>query len=147
MTSSSGEGSIRGIMASPHPTEGKCLHEDCGRPLTDIWAEFLELAAEKAAVSLGRADFTCPYCNRPLRFDPGTNRIVQPQGAAPLRYHYGAAVKRAAYEKTSIFGLMRDKGMLYLGKPAFLGYVFRDRQAPLTEAEGEAIHTDEETSS
>jgi hypothetical protein len=146
MTSSSREGIVRGFMASPHPTEGKCLHPGCGGPLTDIWAEFLENAPEKAAVSLGQADFTCPYCNRPLRFDPGTNRVVPPQGGEPLRYHYGAAVKRAAYENTSIFGLMRDKGMLHAGQPAFHDYLFKDRQAPLTEAEGEMIHTEPETS-
>jgi hypothetical protein len=107
-------------MPSPHPTEGRCLYRSCGGPLTDIWAELLESAAEQAAVSLGKADFTCPYCNRPLHFDPGTNRVVQPQGGEPLRYHYGAAMTRAAYENTSIFGLMRDKGMLNAGKPAFL---------------------------
>jgi hypothetical protein len=61
-------------MPSPHPTEGKCLHQGCGGPLTDIWAEFLENATEKAAMSLGKVDFTCPYCNSPLHFDPGTNR-------------------------------------------------------------------------
>jgi hypothetical protein len=146
MTSSSRERPLRGIMASPHPTEGKCLYQDCGGPLTDIWAEFLENATEKAAVSLGQADFTCPYCGRALHFDPGTNRIVPPQGGTPLRYHYGAAVKRAAFENTSIFGLMRDKEILYLGKPAFLGYVFKDRQTPLDDVEGETVHTDQETS-
>ena len=145
MASSSREGFVRGIMASPHPTEGKCLHAGCGGPLTDIWAEFLESTAEKAAVSLGQADFTCPYYSRPLHFDPGTNRVVPPQGGEPLWYHYGAAVKRAAYENTSIFGLMRDKGMLHAGKPAFLDYVFKDRQTPLSDAEGETVHTEQET--
>ncbi len=61
MTASRREEIVRGIMASPHPTEGICLHSGCGGPLTDIWAEFLEHAAEKAAVSLGTADFTCPH--------------------------------------------------------------------------------------
>jgi hypothetical protein len=136
---------MRGIMASPHPTEGKCLHHDCRGPLTDIWAEFLELATEKAAVSLGQEDFTCPYCDRPLRFNPEINRIVAPQGSTPLRYHYGAAAVRAAYENTSIFGLMRDKGMVHQGKPAFLGYRFKDRLAPLSHEEGEAVHSDQET--
>jgi hypothetical protein len=139
----SGEGSIRGFMASPHPTEGKCLYLDCGGPLTDIWAEFLELPAEKAAVSLGQADFTCPYCDRALRFDPATNRIVPARGAVPLRYHHGAAMRRAAFENTSIFGLMRDKGMLHHGQPAFLGYTFKDRQPPLSAAEGEVVHKDQ----
>ncbi len=145
MTSSNPEEAIRGIMASPHPTEGKCLHQGCGGPLTDIWAEFMETAAEKAAVSLGQADFTCPYCSRPLRFDPLTNRVVLPHGGGPLRYHYGAAVKRAAYENTSIFGLMRDKGMLKAGKPAFLDYLVKDRETPLRDAEGEAVHSEKET--
>jgi hypothetical protein len=145
MASSSSEGAIRGMMASPHPTEGKCLNEECGGPITDIWAEFLEIAADKAAVSLGKADFTCPYCNFPLRFDPQTNRIVPAQGGEPLRYHHGAAIKRAAYENSSIFGLMRDKRMLNAGKPAFLNYVFKDRQAPLNEVEGETVYSQKET--
>ena len=133
-------------MASPHPTEGKCLHEDCGGPLTDIWAEFLQETAEKAALGLGKADFTCPYCSRPLRFDPGTNRVVAAQSGTPLRYHYGAAVKRAACENTSIFGLMRDKAMLKGETPAFLGYVFKDRATPLTDWEGEFLHIEPEGS-
>jgi hypothetical protein len=99
---------------------------------------------EKARVSLGQADFTCPYCHRPLRFDPTTNRVVPPQGGEPLRYHYGAAVRRAAFEKTSVFGLMRDKQMLHAGKPAFLDYLFKDRDTPLSAAEGDTIHADEE---
>src|SRR5437868_5250512 len=70
MTFSNSQGIIRGMMASPHPTEGRCFYEDCGGPITDIWAEFMETIAEKAAVSLGKADFTCPYCDRSLRFDP-----------------------------------------------------------------------------
>ena len=129
---------------SPHPTDGRCVYEDCGGPITDIWAEFLEVQADKAAVSLGKADFTCPYCNGALRFDPVTNRVVLPQGTEPLRYHYGAAVKRAAFENTSIFGLMRDKAMVKAGRPAFLDYVFKDRTTPLTEAEGEELHTGQE---
>jgi hypothetical protein len=106
----------------------------------------METPAEKAAVSLGKADFTCPYCSRPLRFDERSNRVVPSQGGEPARYHYGAAVKRAAYENTSIFGLMRDKGMVKAERPAFLGYVFKDRDSPLTEAEGETPHTDKEPS-
>jgi len=128
-------------MLSPHPTEGKCLNESCGGPITDLWAEFLENASEKAAVSLGTADFTCPYCEFPLRFNPITNRIEASKGGEPLRYHYGAAVRRAAHENTSIFGLMRDKGMLRDSIPAFQNYVFKDRQTPLTDAEGEVVHT------
>jgi hypothetical protein len=37
----------------------------------------MENAAEKAAVSLGQADFTCPSCNQSLRFDPRTNRVAE----------------------------------------------------------------------
>ena len=55
-------------------------------------------------------------------------------------------MKRAAYENTSIFGLMRDKGMVKEGRPAFLDYIFKDRETPLGEAEGEMIHTGEDTS-
>jgi hypothetical protein len=104
----------------------------------------MDTVADKAAVSLGTADFTCPYCDRPLRFDPVTNRVVEPQGGELLRYHYAAAVKRASYENSSIFGLMRDKAMLHLGQPAFLGYVFKDRDTPLSLAEGEEIHIQKE---
>ena len=131
-------------MASPQPTEGRCLHKDCGGPLTDIWCEFLEGTAEKAAIGLGQADFTCPYCSQPLRFDPKTNRVVPAQSGPVLRYHFGAAVKRAASENTSIFGLMRDKAMLNGDMPAFLGYIFKDRDIPLAEWEGEMVHSDSE---
>jgi hypothetical protein len=41
---------------------------------------------------------------------------------------------------------MRDKGMLRAGTSAFLDYVFKDRESPLTDAEGETIHIDRETS-
>ena len=40
---------------------------------------------------------------------------------------------------------MSDKGMLNAGKPAFLDYVFKDRETPLSEAEGETVHTEKET--
>ncbi len=55
-------------------------------------------------------------------------------------------MKRAGLENNSIFGLMRDKGMLKAGKPAFLDYLFKDRQTPLTDAEGEKVHTEKEIS-
>jgi len=54
-------------------------------------------------------------------------------------------MQRAAYENTSIFGLMRDKGMLKEGKPAFFDYLFKDRDVPLTFAEGEAVHREKES--
>jgi hypothetical protein len=127
-------------MASPHPTEGRCFYQDCGGAITDIWAEFLETHADNAAVSLGKADFTCPYCGRPLRFDARTNRIVAPGGGEPIRYHHEAAAQRAKYENTSIFDLMRAKGMVKAGIPAFLGYRFQDRHTPLTNAEGDTVH-------
>jgi hypothetical protein len=41
---------------------------------------------------------------------------------------------------------MRDKGMLKAGKLAFLDYLFKHRETPLTTADGETIHTDRETS-
>lgn len=111
-------------MASPHPTEGRCLYEDCGGPITDIWSEFLANPADRAAVSLGRADFTCPYCGRPLRFNAQTNRIEASGGGQSVAYQNAAAARRAAFEGASIFGLMRDKMMVLDGRPAFLGYHF-----------------------
>ena len=36
--------------------------------------------------------------------------------------------------------------MLKAGKPAFLDYLFKNRETPLTEAEGQTIHTDKEKS-
>lgn len=133
-------------MASPHPTEGRCVHQECSGPIIDIWTEFLETREDKAAVSLGKADFTCPYCSRPFRFDARTNRIIRAQSAQPFRYHYQSAILRAACENTSIFGLMREKGMVRAGVPAFLGYEFKDRREPLTHDEGEVIHKQEEIS-
>jgi hypothetical protein len=40
---------------------------------------------------------------------------------------------------------MRDKGMLKAGKPAFLDYLFKDRETPLRDAEGESVHSEKET--
>src|SRR5438552_980750 len=108
MTAPSGKDLLRGFMASPHPTEGKCFHPDCGGPITDIWCEFLEQAAEKAAVSLGQADFTCPYCHRSLRFDLDRSRGrgsphdpgEQPMNApfSPAEIDYLIAWARADHE-------------------------------------------------
>jgi hypothetical protein len=127
---------------APHTVDGQCTYQDCGGSIIDVWMEFLETSAEKAAAALGKADFTCPYCHRPVRFDFHTKDIVPSQGGEALRYHYGAAVKRAAFENTSIFGLMIGKGMVLGGRPAFLGYTFKDRPSPLTKEEGEEIHKD-----
>jgi hypothetical protein len=132
---------------SPHPTEGKCIHDKCGGPITDIWIEFLETQREKAAVGLGKADFTCPYCGQALRFDAQTNRIIPPQGGEMVKYHYGAALTRARHENTSIFELSRSKGMVKAGVPAFLGYTFKDRDIPLSVEEGETVHTEQENNS
>jgi hypothetical protein len=128
---------------APHAVGGQCPHQHCGGTITDVWTEFMETPAEKAAAAMGKADFTCPHCSQPVRFDFRTQAILPPHGGEVLHYHYGSAVKRAAYENTSILGLMRDKAMVLAGKPAFFGYAFKDRSlTPLTEDEGEEIHED-----